>query len=146
MPPAPWKVVFVYIYRLLRGHSGKNYTFHCKRLKEYEFNPWVGKIPWRSMLVTQSCPTLCDPMDGSPPSSSVHGIFLARILEWVAISFSRGSTRSRDWSRVSCSPGRRKWLSSPVLFSGKSYGLQKSRTWLRDWTTTTNIRVYACVC
>ena len=41
--------------------------------------------------VTQSCPTLCDPMDCSLPDSSVHGIVWARILEWVAISFSRGS-------------------------------------------------------
>ena len=40
--------------------------------------------------VVQSCPTLCDPMDCSPPGSSVHGILQARILEWVAISFSRG--------------------------------------------------------
>ena len=40
-------------------------------------------------LVTQSCLTLCDPMDCSPPGTSVHGILLARILEWVAISFSR---------------------------------------------------------
>ena len=39
--------------------------------------------------VAQSCPTLCDPMDSSQPSSSIHGIFQARILEWVAISFSR---------------------------------------------------------
>ena len=38
--------------------------------------------------VAQSCPTLCDPMDCSPPGSSIHGIFQARILEWVAISFS----------------------------------------------------------
>ena len=42
--------------------------------------------------VSQSCPTLCNPMDCSLPSSSVHGIFQARILEWVAISFSRGSS------------------------------------------------------
>ena len=48
------------------------------------------------MLVTQSCPTLCDPMDCSPPGSSVHGILQARILEWVATSFSRGSSRPRD--------------------------------------------------
>ena len=41
----------------------------------------------------QSCPTLCDPMD--PPGSSVHGILQARILEWVAISFSKGSSRPR---------------------------------------------------
>ena len=46
----------------------------------------VSKFP----LVTQSCLTLCDPMDCTPPGSSVHGIFQARILECVAISFSRG--------------------------------------------------------
>ena len=46
--------------------------------------------------VTQSCPTLCDPMDCSLPDSSIHGIFQARILEWVAISFSRGSSLPRD--------------------------------------------------
>ena len=43
------------------------------------------------MLVAQSCLTPCEPMDCSPPGSSVHGIFQARILEWVAIPFSRGS-------------------------------------------------------
>ena len=42
------------------------------------------------VLVTQLCPTLCDPMDCSPPGSSVHGISQARILEWVAISFLQG--------------------------------------------------------
>ena len=42
--------------------------------------------------VAQSCPTLCDPMDGTPPGSSIHGILQAKILEWVAISFSRGSS------------------------------------------------------
>ena len=41
--------------------------------------------------VAQLCPTLCDPMDGSLPGSSIHGIFQARVLEWVAISFSRGT-------------------------------------------------------
>ena len=40
----------------------------------------------------QSCPTLCDPMDSGPPDSSVHRVFQARILEWVAISFFRGSS------------------------------------------------------
>ena len=44
------------------------------------------------VLVTQSCPTLCDPTDCSPPGFSVHGIFQARVLKWVAISFSRGSS------------------------------------------------------
>ena len=50
----------------------------------------------------QSCPTLCNPMDCSPPSSSVHGIFQAILLEWIAISFSRGSSRPRDQTQVSC--------------------------------------------
>ena len=44
----------------------------------------------------QLCLTLCDPMDCSPPGSSVHGILQARILEWVAISSSRGSSQPRD--------------------------------------------------
>ena len=48
------------------------------------------------VLVTQSCLTLCNPMDYSSPGSSVHGILQTRILEWVAISFSRGSSQPRD--------------------------------------------------
>ena len=50
----------------------------------------------------QSCLTLCHPMDCSLPGSSVHGIFQARILEWVAISFSRGSSRPRNLISISC--------------------------------------------
>ena len=57
--------------------------------------------------VTQSCPTLFDPMDCSLPGSSVHGILQARILEWVAISFSRGSSWPRDQAQVSHIAGRR---------------------------------------
>ena len=48
------------------------------------------------VLVTQSCPTLCEPGDCSLPGSSVHGILQARILEWVAIPVSRGSSQARD--------------------------------------------------
>ena len=48
----------------------------------------------------------CNPMDCSPPGSSVHGISQARILEWVAIPFSRGSSWPRDWTYVSCIAGR----------------------------------------
>ena len=54
------------------------------------------------MLVTQLCPTLCNPMNCSPPASFVHGIFQARILEWVAIPFSRGSFWPRDQTLRSC--------------------------------------------
>ena len=51
--------------------------------------------------VAPSCPTLCDPMDCSPPGSSVHGIFQARILEWVAISYSRKLPLPSDQTDVS---------------------------------------------
>ena len=57
------------------------------------------------VLVTQLCPTLCDSMDRSLPGSSVHGILQPRILEWIAISFSRGSSPPREWPWVSCIAG-----------------------------------------
>ena len=62
------------------------------------------EVKWSE--VAQSCPTLCNLMDCSPPGSSVHGIFQARILEWGAISFSRGTSRPRDQNRVSRIVGR----------------------------------------
>ena len=52
--------------------------------------------------VAQSCPSLCDPMDCSPPGSPLHGILQARILEWNAIPFSRGSFRPKDGTWISC--------------------------------------------
>ena len=68
----------------------------------------------------QSCPTLCKPMDCSQPGSSVHGILQARRLEWVAMLFSRGSSRPRDQTRISyvCCIGRQV-LSLPRAPSGK---------------------------
>ena len=56
-------------------------------------------------LVARSCPTLCDPMDCSLPVFSVHGFLQARILEWIAISSSRGSSWPRDRTQVSCIAG-----------------------------------------
>ena len=57
--------------------------------------------------VAQSCPTLCDPMDCSLSGSSIHEIFQARVLEWIAISFSRGSSQPRNRTQVSRIAGRR---------------------------------------
>ena len=57
-------------------------------------------------LVAQLCPALCDPTDSSSTDSSVHGILQARILKWVAISFSRRSFQPRDQTRVSHIAGR----------------------------------------
>ena len=53
-------------------------------------------------VCAQLCLPLCNPMDQSPPASSVHGIFQARILEQVAISYSRGSSQPKDRAYVSC--------------------------------------------
>ena len=57
------------------------------------------------VLVTQLCPTLSNPMDCSPRGSSVHEILQARILEWVTMPSSKGSSRPRDQTQVSCSAG-----------------------------------------
>ena len=65
------------------------------------------------VLFAQSCLTLCDPVDCSPPGSSVHGILQAGILERVAIPFSRGSSQPRDQTEVSCIAGRYFTTDSP---------------------------------
>ena len=123
----------------------------CLQCRRPRFDPWVGKIPWRTAWpptpvflpgeshgqrilegysprcqesdtseqvtlsntgneseseVAQACLTLCNPMDCSPPGTSVHGILQARILEQVAISSFRGSSQPRDQTWVSCIAGR----------------------------------------
>ena len=87
-PPA-----FPTVSLLTRSWTSSHELSHTQEKKESE--------------VAQLCPTLCNPMDYSLPGSSVHGIFQARVLEWVAISFSRVSSRPRDRTQVSRSTGRR---------------------------------------
>ena len=71
--------------------------------------------------VAQSCPTLCNPIDCSLPGSSVHGIFQVLVLDWIAVSFSRGSSQPRDWTQVSRIVDRRFtiWATREVLIKGK---------------------------
>ena len=80
------------------------------------FDHYFASI-WKWSL--SSYPILCDPMHCSPPGSSIHGILQARVLEWVAISFSRGSSRPRDRTQVSCIVGRHFtiWATREVLAS-----------------------------
>ena len=66
----------------------------------------LGASELNKVLVAQSCPTLCDPRDCSLPDFPVHGILQARILAWVAVPFSRGSSQPRDQTQVSCIEGR----------------------------------------
>ena len=72
------------------------------------FNPFLSIL--RVCLVTQSCPTLCDPWN--PPGSSVHGIFQARTVEWVAISY----TRRSSWTRESNPSLLLWWIDSLSLY------------------------------
>ena len=83
----------------------------------------LGINPFESESeVAQSCPTLCDPMDCSLPGSSVHGIFQAIVLEWIAISFSKGSSQPRDWTQISRIVDRcfTIWATREVLSSSKA--------------------------
>ena len=98
-----------------------------------------GKGKWMKVLLAQSCPTLCDPMNCSPPGSSVHGILQARIMEWVAIAFSRGSSWPRGQTRVSHIAGkfvtiwatRETWLTRGTNSEeSEAYELLDRRLWL----------------
>ena len=71
----------------------------CTILEVWSFNVLLDEI-CVSVKLLQSCPTLCDPMDCSFPGSSVHGILQARIVEWVAMPSSRGSSQPRDRTHV----------------------------------------------
>ena len=112
-----WRSMQVFCYRCMLSH------FSCVRLfvtpwtvarqaplsmgfsrQEY----WSGLpflTPHVLCLVTQLCPTLCNLMDYIPPGSSVHGILQARILEWVSMPSSRGSSPPRDWTQDSLFAG-----------------------------------------
>ena len=82
----------------ISGLCGRLFTCHMER--PYETSE-------KKMLVAQSCPTLCNPMDYNPPGSSVHGILKTRTLVWVAIPFSMESSQPRDRTQVSCIVDRR---------------------------------------
>ena len=89
----------------------------------------MGRNPVK-VKVVQSCPTLYDPMDCSPPGSSVYGILQGRILEWVTISFSRGCSRQRDQTQLSCITGDffTVWVISYSLFGNPAKSLQSCLT------------------
>ena len=93
-------------------------------------------------MLAQSCPTLCDLMDCSPPGSSVHGILQARILEWVAISSSRDSFWPRDQSRIS-------WVSCIAVRFFTTWAIGKAL--IRDMHTRylihrSDILLLSCAC
>ena len=116
---SPGKKTRVVSHSVLQGISPTQRLnpglLHCRRVLYHLSHQWSPNISeeisiWvickLCVVVAQSCPTLCDPMDCSPPGSAVHGILQARILEWVAISFSRGSSQTRDQAQIACIVGR----------------------------------------
>ena len=90
----------------------------------------------QACLITQSCLTFCNPMDCSPPSSSVHGNLQARILQWVPISFSRASSEARYRTQFSYVfyIGRR----VPLVLPAKSQSTTKNKI--------IYIYMYVCIC
>ena len=97
----PWQKGLVPSHlRLLTHSSDVDSSCLCEALTD-TLSFKKGRV-----LVTQSCLTLRDPMDCNPPGSSVHSILQARILEWVAIPFSRGSSQLRNRTWVSRIAGR----------------------------------------
>ena len=99
-------------------------THHCLSQSLFPYyichSFFIEKV--KESEVAQSCLTLCNPLDCSLPGSSIHGIFQARLLEWIAISFSRRSSQPRDWTQVSCIEGRRFtfWATREVIFHWKT--------------------------
>ena len=98
----PQFILFSFTLFFINFFSNLLATQHvgCQFPTRYETR--IPCIRGQCVLVTQLCPILCDPKDCSPPGSSGHGILQARILEWIATPFSGGSSRPRDWTRVSC--------------------------------------------
>ena len=89
--------------------EGSRITGDCDCSHEIKGCLLIGRKVMRNLgegKVAQSCPTLCDPMDCNLLGFSIHGILQTRILEWIAISFSRGSSQPRDRTQVSLFGGR----------------------------------------
>ena len=121
------EITYLYLYFFLPSYTHMRIIFkHCPKDNFEILNSmkkWYSKLLYTSVSlissstislciqmtcaqsscsVIRSCPTFCNPMDCSPPGSSVHGISQARVLEWVALSFFRGSSLLKDQTHISC--------------------------------------------
>ena len=100
-PPQDLFVLSTFSFSSFTPDSEDTSLLFCQRISDKIFTQLTPPKPWSEVLVAQSCPGLCDTMDFSPPGSSIHRIFQARILEWVAIPSSKGSSQPRDQTQVS---------------------------------------------
>ena len=101
---------------------------------------WERTVSQKQMGRKEVVKLLRDPVDCSLPGSSIHGILQARILEWVAISFSRGSSPPRDRTQVSCIAGRRftLWATRKAHPSEKGLAVKPESLWTSVWLFTPN--------
>ena len=125
------RVQRVWVQSLVRTLGSHMPDFLWPENQNIKQKRYCNKIQWSE--VAQSCPTLCDPVDCRPPGSSVHGILQARILEWIAISFSRGFSWSRDRTHFSC-------------IAGRCFNLWAPREWANNKRFLTDSLSPACVC
>ena len=114
-PPPPGRREWVEVYQSPIVHDLINHD--CPRKVKVKLLSRVWRFP--------------DPMDCSLPASSIHGIFQARVLEWVAISFSRGSSRPRDWTWSTCIIGRALYRLSHRLYES---------SWLHEEASSKNTK------
>ena len=98
-------------------------------------------------FIAQSCPTVCNPTDCSPPGSSVHRILQARILEWVAMSSSRRASQPRDQTQISCIVGRffTIWTTREVPRHALEQNLKYTILGV-PWQSLDSVCVFVCVC
>ena len=140
-------------FRKSRGTRDQipNIRWTTEKSKSIPENIYLGLIDYSKafdsvVVVAQSCPTLCNPMDCSPPGSSIYGIFQARVLEWAAISFSRASSRSRDRTWVSHIVDRcfTVWATREVLWQCRSQQTMENSS--RDGNTRPYLLCEKSVC
>ena len=143
----------IYFFRK-KYNSGKESTVReTKGTGRHTLYPWVGRISWRRKWqptpaslpgkfhsqrslagynlyvhdrLLQSCLTLCDTMDLSPPGYSVHRMLKARILEWVAMPSSKGFCQPRDWIHKYQASCIGRWVLYHKHHLGQSRGLQRA--------------------
>ena len=110
------ELLSIWFRKLMKGKGWPEVNI---QMAELEFSPrflilYPGLLLLKQCcyLVIKPCLILCDPMDCSPAGFSVHGIFQTKILEWVTISFSRGSSWAKGWTLISCVSHTSRWVLS----------------------------------
>ena len=126
--------------RDLLSYSETFFKFHFLHLDNWLWFLFPYWTPMATLVkVSQLCPALCNPVDCSLPSSSVQGILQARILEWVAVPFSKGSSQPRD--RTQAGLPHCCWIlyqlshkGSPRMLEWVAYTFSRGSSWPKNWT------------